>query len=80
MPDELNVPPLPAELAHLWGYFQQLNAKRTCGAMFPNPLSDEQILGWQRRHRIWLTPFEGECIDALDLLFLINVSKSSKTP
>ena len=80
MPAELDVPPLPHEVVHVWEYFAQLNAKRTCGAAAMNPLSDEQILAWQRRHRIQLSPFEGECIDALDLLFLINISKSSKTP
>ena len=75
----LDSPRLPVEVEHVWGYFHQMNTKRTCGAAAPNPLSDEQILAWQRRHRIQLTPFEGECIDALDQVFLASCSKSQKT-
>lgn len=69
MPAELDIPDLPYELAHVWGYFLQMHSKRTAGAMSMNPLSDAQIIAWQDRHRISLTPFEGECIDALDAVF-----------
>lgn len=72
VPKELDVPSLPAELAHVWGYFLQMNAKRTTGAMAPNPISDEQVMAWQRRHHVVLDPFEGECIDALDEVFLAS--------
>jgi hypothetical protein len=72
MPPQLDVPPIPHELLHIWGYFLQLNAKRTAGAMAANPISDEQIMAWERRHNIQLSPFEGECIDALDAAFLSN--------
>lgn len=72
MPPQMDIPPIPHELAHVWGYFLQLNAKRTAGAMAANPISDEAILAWERRHGIRLTPFEGECIDALDAAFLSN--------
>ena len=71
MPNELDVEPLPYELEHVWQYFLQLHRKRTHG-MSPNPISDEAILAWQRRHGIELTPFEGECIDALDEIYLSN--------
>lgn len=70
MPPQLDVPPIPHELEHVWGYFCQLNTKRTTGAMAANPISDEQIMAWERRHGIRLSPFEGECIDALDTVFL----------
>ena len=73
MPEELDVPPLPVELAHVWGYFLELNAKRTNGGMAPNPISDEQVLAWQARRRIRLDPFESECIDALDEVYLASV-------
>lgn len=69
-PPQLDVPPLPHELVHVWEYFCQLSTKRCNGGMAPNPISDQQIMAWERRHRISLTPFEGECIDALDVLFL----------
>jgi hypothetical protein len=75
MPPELDVPPLPHELEHVWGYFQRLNAKRTCG-MQANPISDEAILAWQRRHGIVLTPFEGECVDALDQVYMASSSET----
>lgn len=70
MPPQLDVPPIPHELVHVWEYFCQLSSKRTSGGMAANPISDEQIMAWERRHRIQLTPFEGECIDALDQVFL----------
>lgn len=69
-PPQLAVPPIPYELLHVWAYFVQLNTKRTAGAMTANPLSDEQIMAWERRHGITLSPFEGECIDALDVVYL----------
>ncbi|MES2262092.1 MAG: hypothetical protein V4724_26525 [Pseudomonadota bacterium] len=76
-PKELDVPDLPFEVAHLWGYFLQMNAKRTSG-MAMNPLSDEQVMAWQRRHRIALTPFENECIDALDEVFMASAGEEPK--
>jgi hypothetical protein len=72
MPPQLDVPSIPHELEHVWDYFCQMNAKRTAGAMAANPISDEQIMAWERRHRIRLSPFEGECIDALDQVFLTS--------
>jgi hypothetical protein len=72
MPPQLDVPPIPHELVHVWEYFCQLNAKRTSGGMTVNPISDEQIMAWERRHRIRLTPFEGECIDALDQVYMTS--------
>lgn len=72
VPKELDSDRLPIEVAHIWGYFLQLNAKRTNGGMAPNPISDEQVLAWQVRRRIRLDPFESECIDALDEVFLAS--------
>ncbi len=77
MPAELDVPPLPVELAYLYNYFLSMNAKRTCGASSANPLSDLEILAWQQRRRIELSPFELDCIDALDIAFL--TAKAAKT-
>jgi len=71
-PPQLDAPPIPHELVHVWEYFCQISAKRTCGAMSANPISDEQVMAWERRHGIRLTPFEGECIDALDQVFLTS--------
>jgi hypothetical protein len=77
MPPQLEVPPAPIELAHVWRYFLQMNAKRTVG-MAANPLTDEAILAWQRRHHILLDPFEGECIDALDEVYLLAGQRQSE--
>ena len=54
-----------------------MNRKRQCG-MSISPLADSEILAWERRNRIALTPFEGECIDALDEVFLIIASEGVK--
>lgn len=76
-PLELEIPSVPHELAHVWGYFLEMNRKRQCG-MGVSPLADSEILAWERRNRIALTPFEGECIDALDEVFLILTSEAPK--
>lgn len=73
-PPELDIPPVPHELVHVWGYFIEMNRKRQCG-MGVSPLADSEILAWERRHRITLTPFEGECIDALDEVFMNSASE-----
>ncbi len=79
MPAALDVPSVPAELQYLWDYFISMNRKRTVGAMCANPLSDEQISAWERRHRVTLSPFEQDCIDELDQAFLIaHVPKKQK--
>lgn len=79
MPKELDVPPIPFELVHVWEYFLRMNRKRTNGGMAANPLCDSDILAWQARHGIRLTPFESECIDDLDAIFLTtgNETRSS---
>lgn len=74
-PPELYIPSVPHELAHVWGYFLEMNRKRQCG-MSISPLADSEILAWERRHSISLTPFEGECIDALDEVFLASASEA----
>ena len=76
-PAELDVADLPVEVAYIWEYFVRLNTKRTNGGMAPNPISDEQVLAWQTRHRIRLDPFESGCIDALDQVYLASSSEKS---
>ncbi len=75
MPADLNVPDLPVELSYLWEYFQSMNRKRTTGGMALDPLSDAQIMAWEQRRRIKLSPFENECIDELDAAFMAHVAK-----
>lgn len=78
MPADLNVPNIPVELEYLWGYFAAMSGKRTMGAMSPNPISDTELLAWQQRHRIVLSPFEGECIDAIDAAYLASNNEKLK--
>ncbi|MGK5020757.1 phage tail assembly chaperone [Janthinobacterium sp. LB2P10] len=75
VPPGLDIPPVPHELIHVWQYFLDMNRKRQCG-MSISPLADSEILAWERRNRITLTPFEGECIDALDEVFLASASEA----
>jgi hypothetical protein len=79
MPEALDVPECPAELEYLWGYFLDMSRKRTSGAMSANPLSDEQIMAWQRRRGIRFTPLEDECIDLLDVVYLGHVAEKEKS-
>lgn len=75
MPADLDVPTLPHEFVYLWNYFQSIARKRTGGMGGPDPLSDDQIMAWQRRNNVVLTPFENECIDALDQVYLDSAKK-----
>lgn len=70
MPRELDVPDLPVELKYLWNHFQALSRKRTVGLNAENPLSDLEIMAWQQRNKITFTPFENDCIDALDQAYM----------
>ena len=76
MPPQLDLAPIPLELVHVWDYFLQLNANLTSGGGGANPISDEQIMAWERRHGFRLSPFEGECIDELDQVFLNSANSS----
>lgn len=69
MPADLNVPDLPYEVTYIWEYFLLLNAKRSAG-LGSNPLSEVEMEAWQRRRGIQFDPFEIECIDALDRVYL----------
>lgn len=70
MPEQLDIPELPYEVAHIWDCFLKLSAKRTSGFKERNPLSELEIEAWERRRRMRLDPFEIECIDALDRVYL----------
>ncbi len=77
-PPELEIPAAPYELEYLWGHFMTLNRKRSMGAMSVNPLLDSEILAWERRNRLRLTPFEAECIDALDQVYLAHAGRAQQ--
>ena len=78
MPAALDIPECPHELEYLWAYFIQMSRKRTVGMASANPLSDAEIMAWERRNRIDLSPFEGECIDDLDSVYLAQGSEKTK--
>lgn len=63
MPEEAEC---PLELEHIWGFFRELDARRTNSGMGFNPLSHEAITAWSDGMQIGVTTFERSCIIAID--------------
>ncbi|WP_435052260.1 phage tail assembly chaperone [Geoanaerobacter pelophilus] len=62
MPDE---PPMPAEVEHIWTWFQELSATRG-GGFGPAPITYQEIEAWSRLTGNRPTPWEVTQIKMLD--------------
>lgn len=78
MPEGLNTPQCPIEVAYLWAWFIGLSQKRTSNGFGPNPISDAEIIAWSSLRRITLTPFDIDAINALDDVFMTYQAKQQK--
>lgn len=65
-----NPPPMPAAAAHVWTWFQDLNAGRSGNGFGPNPLSWSEIGEWTRLRGIRPRDWELRALRALDALYL----------
>jgi hypothetical protein len=74
-PAELVGHELPGAIAHVWGWFIELNRSRGMGAFAPSPISYQDILAWSYLTRSEPTPFEVGCITALDAVWLSSAQK-----
>lgn len=74
LPD-LELPPFPDRIAHVWMAFLDLHAGRSYGMHGPNPLSWPDIKAWNDLMREDLKEWEIRAIRALDTVWLQVVSE-----
>lgn len=77
MPDELNIPPLPAGCEVLWGVFLQLHNMRA-SSMGASPISASDLLAYQQLHGVEMNSWELECLHALDQVAMKAASEQQK--
>jgi len=68
-PELTNMPPLPAETAHLWNWFLDLNSTRTAGFTI-NPIGWPDLDAYFRLQRIHPDGWEVATLRALDDAYL----------
>lgn len=76
-PPELEGPPLPTDLAHIWGWFTELSAARGSSGFGPNPISYPDILAWTLLTGTVIRPAEIAAITAVDHAWLIDQAASA---
>ncbi len=67
----------PDEVKYLWEYFLSMSRRRTSNGFGPNPIPDEGVEAWARRHRIQLQSFENQALDAIESMYLSIQSRPS---
>lgn len=78
-PDQLKIPKPPSFVLYLWGYWQQINRRRSGNGFGPNPLNDDDLDRWGRPRGIRLDLWEREAILAIDDAFIAHtVAEASK--
>lgn len=65
-PQELDVPALPPQAAHLWDIYAQLAAARGSNGFGPNPIGWAELEAWQRLNGFDLSPWEAETLIHID--------------
>lgn len=74
----LKAPPMPAGLAHLWGWFiEELHPCRGSGAMGPGALTWPDYDAWARRMQRSVAPWQFRLLRALDGAFFQSVAKAN---
>lgn len=71
-------PELPAQVAHIWEWFQNLNQGRTSNGWSANPLSWGEIQAWAQLMWINLVPLEVRLLRALDEAWMRTIGAPSK--
>lgn len=74
-PEEIDC---PYELAYIWGYFRDLDARRPNGGMGFSPITHEAITAWSDGLEIGIKPFERQCIVAIDDAYRDHINSKDK--
>jgi hypothetical protein len=74
---DLQGPPLPPEIEHVWRWFDDLQSARGNSGFGLNPLSYSELQAWATMTHCAPTPFEVRLLKDLDLLYLAEMSRRS---
>lgn len=77
---ELEQPPLPDELAYLWGWFGQLESARSSNGYGPNPLTYAEIKAWAALTGARPAPWEVGLLKRLDAVYLVEMTRTKPPP
>lgn len=69
-PPQLEAPPLPLELAHVWAWFLELSEARASGSLGTSPITFGEMLAWAQLTDRKPRPFEITLLRALDRALL----------
>ena len=75
MPPQLDFPPIPYELDHIWNWWIELDKTRQVG-MEECSITYSEIESWSRLLKIDVTPFEVQCLIGIDSLAAASRSRS----
>lgn len=70
IPKELQGPPFPARLSHIWEMFLEVNGGRSYGMSGPNPLSWGDLKAWDDLTGTGLKSWEVRLLKSLDRVWL----------
>ena len=77
-PEGLDGPPCPPALEYLWGWFLALSNRRSGSGFGAAPITWLDLDAWKRANRIVLSPYEQDCLAALDTAYLKSQEKPGK--
>jgi len=69
-PKELESPPFPTLVSHIWSAFIALSSARTNGYNGPNPLTYTDIKAWAELTNSYVSSRDVEAIKLLDTVFI----------
>ena len=74
-PPDLDGPAIPHNVAHVWGWFRELNQARTSNGFGMNPLTYSEIEAWSRISGTVTRPQEIQLLKRLDAVYLSVMAK-----
>jgi hypothetical protein len=75
---QLEIDPLCDAAQPLWGWYQELAARRGSNGFGPNKVSYAEIEAWERRSGVTLHEHEVEWVFELDRIFLAAIQPPEK--
>ena len=69
MPEQLDVPELPFEVVHVWGWWHKLNATRQV-SMDLCRITYTEIKSWTELYKLTMSAFELDCLVEIDSVYM----------
>lgn len=73
-------PSLSEEVAHLWGYFQDLHGTRPDNGFGPCRIPRTEIAAWQDQEGVALQPWEVRAITLMDAAWISAMAEQQPKP